>query len=97
MVIEWLRFVVPVADQARYFAADAEIWTAALAAQPGFLGKEVWCRHDAPDQVNLIIRWESRAQWKAVPEGVLRATDAAFRAAMGRDYPVIECVDMDVI
>lgn len=97
MVIEWLRFAVPLADQARYFAADAAIWTQVLAAQPGFVGKEVWCRHDDPRSVNLVIRWESRDAWKAVPQALLAATDAAFVAAMGREYPVIECVDMDVI
>ncbi len=44
MVKEWLRFRVPVADQARYVAADAAIWSAALARHRGYLGKEVWCR-----------------------------------------------------
>ena len=97
MVIEWLRVAVPIENQARYLAADRAIWTQALEGQPGFLGKEVWVRADDPTGVNLIIRWESRAAWKAVPEGVLAATEAAFRAAVGRDYPVIECVDLDVV
>jgi uncharacterized protein (TIGR03792 family) len=97
MVIEWLQVTVPVADQARYLAADAKIWTAALAAQPGFLGKEVWVRADDPTAVNLIIRWNSRAAWKAVPGAVLAAVEAAFVAAMGQAYPVVACVDLDVV
>lgn len=97
MVIEWLRIEVPVADQARYFAADADIWTKALACNAGFLGKEVWVRHDAPRSVNLVIRWASRDAWKAVPAGLLAETDAAFEAAMGAVYPVLECIDYEVI
>jgi uncharacterized protein (TIGR03792 family) len=97
MVIEWLRFTVPVADQARYVACDRDIWTVALAGNAGFLGKEVWVRHDDPTCLNLVIRWASREEWKAVPGALLAATDAAFRAAMGRDYPVLECIDYEVI
>ncbi len=97
MVIEWLQFRVPVADQLRYLAQDAAIWTAALAQNAGYLGKEVWVRADDPECVNLVIRWESRATWKAVPAGLLAETDAAFRAAMGAEYPVLECVDYEVV
>jgi uncharacterized protein (TIGR03792 family) len=93
LVIEWLRFRVPVADQAHYIARDAAIWTATLARYPGFLGKEVWCHAADPDTLNLVIRWESRAAWKAVPQDALDAADAAFVAAMGCRYPVLECVE----
>ena len=97
MVIEWLRFTVPVADQARYLAQDAAIWTVALAGNAGFLDKQVWVRHDDPTCVNLIIRWASRAEWKAVPAGLLAETDQAFQAAMGAVYPVLECIDYEVL
>lgn len=96
MVIEWLRFSVPVADQARYVAADAAIWTKALALNAGFLGKEVWARADDPTNLNLVIRWASREDWKAVPEQLLADTDTAFQAAMGAVYPVLECIDYEV-
>ncbi len=97
MVIEQLTFAVPPALQARYMELDAEIWTAALARQPGFLGKEVWREADAPERLHLIIRWSDRALWKAVPAEVLAATDAAFVAAMGEIFPVLSCLDQDVI
>ncbi len=97
MVIEWLQFRVPVADQARYIATDEAIWSAALAQNDGYLGKEVWCRHDDPQALNLVIRWASRAAWKAVPQDLLAATDAAFVAAMGQSYPVLGCVDYEVL
>jgi uncharacterized protein (TIGR03792 family) len=96
MVVEWLRFTVPVADQARYIAQDAAIWTPALARNAGFRGKQVWVRHDDPTCLNLVISWDSREQWKAVPADLLAATDAAFIAAMGREYPVLDCIDYEV-
>jgi uncharacterized protein (TIGR03792 family) len=97
MVIEWLRFRVPVADQARYVALDAQIWTACLAAHPGFVGKEVWCAVDDPAALNLVIRWESMGHWKAVPQVDLDAADAAFQAAMGAVFPVLGCVAYEVV
>jgi uncharacterized protein (TIGR03792 family) len=97
VVIEQLTFQVPVADQDHYLARDAEIWTTALAAQPGFLGKEVWREAAAPDRLHLIIRWTDRAAWKAVPSDLLARTDAAFAAALGISYPVLRCLDQDVI
>jgi uncharacterized protein (TIGR03792 family) len=97
MVIEQLTFHVPAADQPRFLQQDAAIWTRTLAAQAGYLGKEVWREADAPDRLHLIIRWTDRAAWKAVPAGLLANTDAAFVAAMGVSYPVLRCLDQDVL
>jgi uncharacterized protein (TIGR03792 family) len=97
MVIEWLTYRVPAERQADFLAADAAIWTPALAAQPGFRGKEIWRAAAAPDVINLIIRWETRAAWQAVPQDVLAAAEARFRAAAGADLTVERCVDLDVI
>jgi uncharacterized protein (TIGR03792 family) len=97
MVIEQLSFRVPPAAQAQFLEMDAAIWTPALAAQPGFLGKEVWREADAPDALHLIIRWASRAEWKAVDTGLLAETDRQFCAAVGAVFPVLRCLDQDVI
>jgi uncharacterized protein (TIGR03792 family) len=97
MVIEQLSFSVPVADQPAFLAHDAAIWTRALAAQPGFLGKEIWREAATPDRLHLIIRWTDRASWKAVPPELLARTDAAFVAATGRIYPVLGCLDQEVV
>lgn len=96
MVIEWLTFRLPRADQARFLALDAAIWTPALATCPGFLGKEVWCAPADPEVVNLIIRWQSRADWHAVPRTLLEETEARFAAALGLRVPVQSCTDLDV-
>jgi uncharacterized protein (TIGR03792 family) len=47
---------------------DAEIWTPALAAHDGYISKEVWPSIDNPDDVVIIVRWESLAQWKSFPD-----------------------------
>lgn len=91
MVIEMLRFQVPLAAQAGFVALDAAIWTPALATSPGFLGKEVWAERDMPDQIAVVIRWRAQADWDAMDTGFLAATQAAFVAALGVDYPVLSC------
>jgi uncharacterized protein (TIGR03792 family) len=96
-VIEWLTFRVPSADQARFLELDAAIWTLALAACPGFLGKEVWRAATDPEVLNLIIRWQSRAEWKAVPPALLAETETRFAAAFGRSVPAQSCTDLDVL
>ena len=97
MVIEWLRITVPTARQKDYLAQDRLIWTATLASQPGFLGKEVWRDPDSPEILNLVIRWDSLAHWQAVPTSLLAATDAAFVAALGEAFPVALCTRYDVL
>jgi uncharacterized protein (TIGR03792 family) len=97
MVIEWLTYRVSPALHDRFLAVDQAIWTAALAAQPGYLGKEVWRAEDAPDRINLIIRWETRAAWKAVPAGLLQETEMRFRAAFPEEAEFLGCTDLDVV
>ena len=88
MVIELLRFEVPVTAQAAFLTADAAIWIPALATSPGFLGKEVWVSGDA---MRLVIRWRAQADWDAMDAGMLVATQVAFEAALGVAYPVLGC------
>jgi uncharacterized protein (TIGR03792 family) len=97
MVIEFLTFAVPPAEQPAFLAADAAIWTATLARQPGYLSKEIWRDAAAPDSLRLVIRWSSRDAWHSVPRDLLDATNAAFIAALGREYPVASCTDFDVL
>jgi uncharacterized protein (TIGR03792 family) len=97
MIIEQLTFRVPAALRPRYLALDAEIWTATLAAQPGYLGKEVWVEADDPDTLHLIIRWQARAQWHAVPADLLAATERRFAEALGQHLPVLRCLDQEVL
>lgn len=97
MVIEHLVLQVPVSLRPRFLQADAAVWTATLAAQPGFLAKETWADTADPDKLHLVIRWASREAWKEVPAPLLAETDARMTAAMGRACPVLSCTDYDVL
>jgi uncharacterized protein (TIGR03792 family) len=97
MIIEHLTFSVPPDLQPRFLALDAEIWTATLARQPGFLGKEVWSDGDHAETLHLIIRWTGRRAWKAVPADLLAMTDRRFAAAFGTPVPALSCVEHSVL
>lgn len=66
-VIELLRIQCRPARRADFLVKDAEIWTPALARHSGFIAKEVWPSLDDPDQVTIIVRWASLAEWKSFP------------------------------
>lgn len=55
MVIELLKVKIPPELREKCIQKDAEIWTAALAKYPGFMGKEVWINPNDPTEVVLII------------------------------------------
>ncbi len=97
MVVEHLSFRIPLALQARYIALDAEIWTATLATQAGFLGKETWADAADPDALHLIIRWSCHDHWHAVPKTLLAETDRRFTAAVGQAYPTLSSTAYDVL
>ena len=97
MVIEWLHYRVAPADQPAFLAADAAVWTAMLSACAGFLGKETWRAAETPDRLSLVIRWQSRAAWHAVPADRLAATEARFRAAYTGAADFLGCTDLDVL
>jgi uncharacterized protein (TIGR03792 family) len=90
IAVEELTFNVDTKAIDAFLRLDDQVWTAHLAEQPGFLGKESWVA-DAADttgdnrgkrEVKLVIRWRSLADWQGVPKEGLAATDARFAAAM---------------
>ena len=85
MIIEQLSFSVRREHLDQWLVTDAAVWDAMLAAQAGYLGKEVWitdAEADAngaePDTVDVqvIVRWTDRATWKAIDHDLLAATHA---------------------
>ena len=84
MVIEWLEFQVISELREKFIKLDREVWTATLEQYPGFLGKEVWLDPNQVDRVFLVIRWQTREQWKSVPQDVLAQTDREFARQMGK-------------
>ena len=97
MVIEWLKIPVPTDRQNDFLHNDRAIWTDTLSKQPGFAGKECWRDPDSPEILNLVIHWNTLADWKAVPDSVLAAADQAFCDAMGQSFPVALCTRYDVM
>ncbi|ACK69089.1 conserved hypothetical protein [Gloeothece citriformis PCC 7424] len=97
MVIEWLKFKIDPESRETFIEKDNQIWTAALAPYPGFLGKEVWINPHIPDEIVLVIHWETRQQWSAVPNSVLEETERQFREEMGKDqYQLVETKEYQV-
>jgi uncharacterized protein (TIGR03792 family) len=97
MVIEWLGFQVLPELREKFIAEDEKIWTAILSQADGFLGKEIWLAPEKSDRLFMIIRWQTRQQWKAVPIELLQETEAKFMAAMGKDnYQMIESKEYQI-
>lgn len=78
-VIELLRAKCVPGRRGEWLVRDAEIWTPALAAHDGYISKEVWPSIDNPDEVVIIVRWESLAQWKTFPDDLNAALDARMQ------------------
>jgi uncharacterized protein (TIGR03792 family) len=91
MVIEWLKIQVVPELREKYIQKDEEIWTAALAKLPGYVGKQVWIDPNNADKVVLVIHWATREAWKSVPTELLEKTEMKFAQQMGKDtYKIIE-------
>lgn len=90
MVIEWLKVKVPAEKRELYIQKDHEIWTSALSAYQGFLGKEVWINPEDPTEIILVIRWSSKEAWKAVPQDVLQKAERRFNEAVGQAFGFTE-------
>ena len=74
MVIEWLEFEVPAEKREAFLQRDEEVWTQGLKKFPGFLGKETWI-DPRQGTIILVIRWETREQWKSISPEELDALD----------------------
>ena len=84
MVVEWLEFQVDPESREQFIQKDEAIWTAALSAFPGFMGKEVWIEPNAPGKVVFAIRWQTREQWKTIPIKDLLAIEQDFAQVMAK-------------
>jgi uncharacterized protein (TIGR03792 family) len=89
VVIEWLEFQVPAADRERYVRIDDDIWTLALQRYPGFIGKETWIDPQDLERVVLVIHWQSRDAWKAIPEADLAEIEQRFDQTFATPYQLV--------
>ena len=99
MVIEWLKFTVDSDSREQFIQVDEAIWTAALSTYPGFLGKEVWIEPNEPDKVIFTIRWQTREQWKSIPNSDLVSIEKDFSTAMNKmniKYKMVESKEFQI-
>ena len=92
MIIEWLRFKVPPEKWEAFIQRDEEVWTAGLKNFPGYLGKEIWV-DSVENEVVMLIRWETREQWKSVLQSTIEELDRQMgdlqiAIAESREYQV---------
>jgi uncharacterized protein (TIGR03792 family) len=97
MTVEWLRYRVPRESRDVFLKADADSWTAMLSQQAGFIQKQTWANPQTPDELNLVIYWESKAQWKAVPEDALANTHEVFVQKVGQAFTLLGVLEYDVL
>jgi uncharacterized protein (TIGR03792 family) len=90
MVIEWLTFEVSPENRETFIQMDDAIWTAALSQYPGFISKEVWISPSQLGQVVLVVHWQTREQWKSIPQEELDAIEARFDEAVPFDYTMVD-------
>jgi uncharacterized protein (TIGR03792 family) len=92
MIIEWLKFKVPPEKLEAFIQRDEEVWTAGLKNFPGYLGKEIWV-DSVENEVVMLIRWETREQWKSVLQSTIdeldrQMGDLQIAIAESREYQV---------
>ncbi len=97
MVIEWLRYQVPQELTAVFLKADADVWTTMLSQQEGFLSKQTWFNPETPGELNLVIQWESKAHWKAIPEVALLETHERFTEKVGQVFTLVDVLEYEVL
>jgi uncharacterized protein (TIGR03792 family) len=92
VIVEELTLQVDAPDIEAFLEADARVWTRFLAAQPGFVRKEVWVPGDRPNTVVIMVWWASREQWKAISDETVADVDREmgewFREPIVREYVV---------
>ncbi|MDY7012440.1 MAG: TIGR03792 family protein [Cyanobacteriota bacterium] len=96
MVVEWLKFRVEPSKREEFIQKDARVWTTTLAHYPGFLGKEVWLDPQNLESLILVLHWNTREQWKAIPQSVLEQTEQKMQQAMGKTYEMVESREYQV-
>ncbi|MEY4430735.1 MAG: hypothetical protein RLZZ533_671 [Cyanobacteriota bacterium] len=76
-VVEHLRVKVPAEARQAWLEAERGSWEPWLAQQPGFLGRDLLWDPDR-EEGTLLIRWASRAQWKAIAIADVEAVQERF-------------------
>jgi uncharacterized protein (TIGR03792 family) len=78
MVLEELIFAVSAADRDAWLSAERACWDPFLQAQPGFVHKQVLVDDTQPDEVRVLIWWDSLELWKAITPEQCAEVDAGM-------------------
>ena len=79
VVVEHLRVAVPAEAVDSWLEAERGSWEPWLAAQPGFLDRQLLWDPER-EEGTLLIHWRSREQWKAIPEQEIERVQERFEA-----------------
>ena len=82
-VIEQLRLRVPGPHRELWLQAEASSWQPWLEQQQGFLGRDLFWDPEREEGL-LLIRWNSREQWKAIPQAEVLRVQARFEAEVNQ-------------
>ena len=101
-VVELLRLGVPAGAYGAWLEAEKASWEPWLAQQPGFLDRQLlWDRQR--QEGTLLIRWASRAQWKAIPAAEVDRVQERFESlarqftgqASGNPFPLLAEAELE--
>jgi len=90
MIIEKLDFEIPTEFQQEFIRKDALIWTSLLREIPGFKSKTVNINQDISTEIIIVIYWQSRRHWEAIPKEVIINTIKVFEKEMSKAGIVID-------
>ncbi len=79
VIIEHLRLRVPSQKREAWLKAEKGSWEPWLAEKKGFLGRQLFW-DDQNEEAVLIISWESREQWKAIPQSEIDEIQENFES-----------------
>jgi len=86
-VVEYLRVRVPASARQAWLEAERASWGPWLAAQEGFLGRDLYWDSQREEGV-LLIRWRRAKDWFSIPaeqlEGVQERFELVARRASGQ-------------
>ena len=83
--VEYLVFEVKPELKDRFIEAEHQIWTKILDSFPGLISKEIWINDLKPNEVTVVIYWNSFEEWKAIPEEVLKEVEQEFDDFFGEE------------
>jgi uncharacterized protein (TIGR03792 family) len=89
-VVEWLQFQIPIEVQANFIEKDRRIWTTFLSQQKGFIRKEVLTNVAKPEELTLLIYWQTLADWERIPQNRLDEVQHRFEQELRMYYPIRE-------